>query len=218
MHDISHHIENLLTELPAHIEDESCRKKLEEAVGLATGKKETRRAVDYRCSLITISCYIQIPRLILHFHNSSWYHHTLCQEIFVITTLEIECVKRKLFLYFHAPRISQVMRRSSNAEEEEITFNTVKSITNNTSCYRPGHIISNIFIRLQAEKKLGRSENCVEKQESQVSRLAHSLPLQSNTRTPKELIKKHSRSWQAHLERISDFLLPGEGVWGCQDD
>ena len=59
MHDISHHIENLLTELPAHIEDESCRKKLEEAVGLATGKKETRRAVDYRRSLITISCYVR---------------------------------------------------------------------------------------------------------------------------------------------------------------
>ena len=115
-------------------------------------------------------------------------------------------------------QLSIISGRSSNAEEEEITFNTVKSITNNTSCYRPGHIISNIFIRLQAEKKLGRSENCVEKQESQVSRLAHSLPLQSNTRVPKELIKKHSRSWQAHLERISDFLLPGEGVWGCQDD
>ena len=33
---------------------------------------------------------------------------------FVVTTLEIECVKRKLFLYFHAPRISQVISRLSN--------------------------------------------------------------------------------------------------------
>ena len=33
---------------------------------------------------------------------------------FLGTTLEIECVKRKLFLYFHAPRISQVMSRLSN--------------------------------------------------------------------------------------------------------
>ena len=33
---------------------------------------------------------------------------------FVVTTLEIESVKRKLFLYFHAPRISQVISRLSN--------------------------------------------------------------------------------------------------------
>ena len=33
---------------------------------------------------------------------------------FVVTTLEIECVKRKFFLYFHAPRISQVVSRLSN--------------------------------------------------------------------------------------------------------
>ena len=71
---------------------------------------------------------------------------------------------------------------------------------------------------MQAEEKLGRSENCVEKQQSHVSRLAHSLPPQKNTKIPKTLIKKYSSSWQAHLERISDFLLPGEGVWWSQDD
>jgi len=95
---------------------------------------------------------------------------------------------------------------------------TLKSITNTTSSYRPGHIISNIFIRLQAEKQLGRSEYSTEKKQSAVSRLAHSLQLQRNTRIPKTLIKKDSSKWQAHLERISDFLLPGEGVWWSQDD
>ena len=33
---------------------------------------------------------------------------------FVVTTLEIESVKRKLFHYFHALRISQVISRLSN--------------------------------------------------------------------------------------------------------
>ena len=128
MHDISHHIENLLTELPSHIEDESCRKKLEEAVGLTTGKKETKRAVDYRCSLITTSCYVRgtaspreqhlldtmvdiqdilykedkfrSPLLILRFHNSSWYHHTLCQEIVGFNTQKM--TKRKFYgTYLH---------------------------------------------------------------------------------------------------------------------
>lgn len=109
MHDIVHHIENLLTELPIHIEDEECKKKLLEAASLTTGRKETKRAVDFRCSLIMTSLYVQgtasprvqsllntmvdmqdilykddkrrSPRLILHYHNSSWYHHILCREI-----------------------------------------------------------------------------------------------------------------------------------------
>lgn len=119
----------------------------------------------------------------------------------------------------HGPiQLCIVSGRSANAEEEERTFNTVKSITNTTSCYRPGHIISNIFILLQAEEQLGRMEDCVAKQQSQVSRLEHSLPPQKKTKIPKTLIKKHLSSWQAHLERISDFLLPEEGVWWSQDD
>ena len=251
MHDIAHHIDNLLTELPSHIQDEKCKQKLEEAVSLTTGKKETKRAVDFRCSLITTSLYVRgtasqqvqslldtmvdmqdilykedksrSPRLILRYHNSSWYHHTLCREI-VGFKLKKKTVRKFYGTYLHdltahAPlQLRLVSGRTSNAEEEERTFNTVKSITNTTSCYRPAHIISNIFIRLKAEEKLGRSMNCVEKQQSQVSRLAHSLPSQRNTKIPKAIIKKYSSSWQAHLERISDFLLPGEGVWWTQDE
>lgn len=39
MYDIAHHIENLLTELPEQIEDETCKAKLLEAVSLTTGRK-----------------------------------------------------------------------------------------------------------------------------------------------------------------------------------
>jgi len=59
MHDISHHIENLLTELPAHIEEEECKKKVLEAVDLTIERKETKRAVDFRCSLMTTSSYVR---------------------------------------------------------------------------------------------------------------------------------------------------------------
>lgn len=40
MHDVAHHIENLLTELPIHIEDEECKKKLLEAASLTKGRKK----------------------------------------------------------------------------------------------------------------------------------------------------------------------------------
>ena len=59
MHDIAHHIENLLTELPIHREDEKCKKKLLEEASLTSGRKETKRAVDFRCPLITTSLYVQ---------------------------------------------------------------------------------------------------------------------------------------------------------------
>ena len=42
-----HDIENLLTELPAHIEEEECKKKLFEAVDLTIGRKETKRPLIF---------------------------------------------------------------------------------------------------------------------------------------------------------------------------
>lgn len=97
-------------------------------------------------------------------------------------------------------------------------FNTVKSITSSTSNGHPDHIIGNLFIRLQAEEQLGKSRTTVAKQESQVSKLAKSLGPRTNTIIPIPVIKKHARSWQAHLQRIADFLLPGKGIWWCQKE
>ena len=39
-----------------------------------------------------------------------------------------------------------------------------------------------------------------------------------NTLISKMLIEKHVRSWQAHLERISDFLLSGQGGWWLEQE
>ena len=110
------------------------------------------------------------PRFILHYHNSSWYHHILCRDI-VGFNLQKMTLRKFYGTYFHDLTALDLLQLrilsgcSSNAEEEEErTFNTVKSMTNTTSNYRPAHIISNIFISLQAEEKFGRSENCVEKQ------------------------------------------------------
>ena len=132
---------------------------------------------------------------------------------------------RKLYgTYFHdltahAPlQLRLVSGKRPNTEEEECMFNTVKSITSSTSNGHPDHIIRNLFIRLQAEEQLGKSRTTVAKQESQVSKLAKSLGLRTNTIIPILVIKKHARSWQAHLQRIADFLLPGKGIWWCQKE
>ena len=103
-----------------------------------------------------------------------------------------------------------VSGKTANTEEEERMFNTVKSIT--SSRWAPDHIIGNLFICIQAEEQLRKSRTTVAKQESQVSKLAKSLGLCTNTIIPIPVIKKHARSWQAHLQRIADFLFPGKGI------
>ena len=231
MHDIAHHIDNLLTELPEHIEDETCKAKLLEAVSLTTGRKETKRAVDFRCSLITTASYVRgtaisrvqnlldtavhmqdilykddearSPRLILRYHNYSWYHHMLYKETigFQLRKMTVRKFDGTYLhdLTAHGPiQLRIVSGRSANAEEEERTFNTVKSITNTTSCYRPGHIISNIFIRLQAEEQLGRMEDCVAKQQSQVSRHIHF---------------HHKRTQKSQRPSSRNTLHPGRHTW-----
>ena len=56
------------------------------------------------------------------------------------------------------------------------------------------------------------------KQEASVSQLASSLLTYGSTLISKMLIEKHVRSWQAHLEQISDFLLSGQDGWWCEQE
>ena len=99
-----------------------------------------------------------------------------------------------------------VCGKQFDVEEQERVFNAIANITKSTSSYKPHHIISNVFVRLQAEKQMSACKsNCVSTQESSVSKLATSLPPYGNNIIPHHLITKHSRSWQAHLEKIKSF-------------
>ena len=121
--------------------------------------------------------------------------------------------------YFHdltahaALQLRLVSGKTANTEEEERMFNTLHHHVGH-----PDHIIGNLFICIQAEEQLRKSRTTVAKQESQVSKLAKSLGLCTDTIIPMPVVKKHARSWQAHLQRIADFLLPGKGIWWCQKE
>ena len=165
------------------------------------------------------------PKSVLRLHNMTWYHGILCREIFGFTLKEL--TTRKLYgNYYHnitchaAVQHRLINGKACNVEQQERIFNTITNITKATSSYHPSHIIGNIFIRLQAEKEMQafQGTNCDSKQESSVSQLASSLPAYGNTIINGKLIEKHIRSWQAHLERISDFLLPGKGSWWLEQE
>ena len=116
----------------------------------------------------------------------------------------------------HAPLVARITSlRSVNTEQQERTFGSLKDIAKATTSRRPGQIIPPCMVRLQAEQSFQRS--CIEIQESEISKFAAALPSFPNTIISHHIITKHPRDYQAHLERISDFLLCGEGCWWRHD-
>ena len=55
-----------------------------------------------------------------------------------------------------------------------------------------------------------------QKVESQVSHVAKDLPELPGTTVKRSFIMHRQDSWQNHLQRISPFLIAGEGVWWTQ--
>ena len=70
-----------------------------------------------------------------------------------------------------------------------------------------------MLLRLQAKQESGRVLQAVNTATSKVERAAANLPRHEGTTISTAFVSKHLKSWQAHLEQISPFLLQGEGVW-----
>jgi hypothetical protein len=128
LHDIGHHIENVLTEMPHHLEEKE-RQVFEDCVSTCLDGKDSKRGVDYRAALLKITTYAQQnkslsetplsiletlsemqrilyceeekrnPCLILRYCNQSWYHAILLK---LLLNHPKKLTKRKLFgAYFH---------------------------------------------------------------------------------------------------------------------
>ena len=57
LHDMGHHIENVFTELPAHLKDQES-KVIEESLELCLGNKDSKRTADYRSALVKTTGYL----------------------------------------------------------------------------------------------------------------------------------------------------------------
>ena len=174
MHDLSNHVRYLLKELPKHLTGDQ-KRKLEETRELTLAGKETKRASDYRSAIILFSRmrgfltetlldtlvemeevlyskdYKRCPRLILRYNNVSFLHFAICHLEFGSTPSAQRWAGEYLHnLVAHEPiQLRLLSGQSSNAENEERIFKAIKGITNSTSSYKPGHIIANVFPRLQ---------------------------------------------------------------------
>ena len=158
------------------------------------------------------------PQAILRLHNITFVHAKLCINLFgKPKTMS----SRKLFgRYYHAltshsPLLQRIITpRLLNAETEERMFGQCKPITRCTSNQHAHHIITNILVRLNAEEQAHENEiNTQKKQENDIKKLAQVLPPKQNTVIPYKWLSHHSIHYQAHLERISDYLVLGPGMW-----
>ena len=153
---------------------------------------------------------------VLRLHNQTFLHAIACEEI--IGKPKILTDRRFYGQYMHslvchAPIQHRIIAlRSTNTEQQERHFSTFLSVSLATSSRRPGESITPGMIRMQAEMKQGE-RNAIQEQESQLGRLSKCLPKAENSIIPHRILLKYPYAYQAHLERISDFLLCGEGAW-----
>ena len=151
------------------------------------------------------------PKLVLRLHNLVYQHGRTCNDLFIQSSNPV------FSRYFHSitchsPLLLRISLRSVNTEMQEHLFGQAKQITKGTSSLKPNHVISNILVRMHEENKV-RSIDPLAIQEGEIHKLAQMLGPTVNTVIPYSWLSTHPTLHQAHLERISDFLLPGPGVW-----
>ena len=156
------------------------------------------------------------PRQVLQLYNNTWLHHELCRDLLTnVTSSRTNTFGIYLHaLSTHAPQQYELVTlKSVNTENQERLFGQARRIAAATSSRKPAHMITNTLLRLQAKQKVGNPFQSTQKAYSQVRRAATGLPSLGCTEVKKQFISKRKHSWQAHLERISPFLLAGKGIW-----
>ena len=113
----------------------------------------------------------------------------------------------------HAPLLQHIISPGLlNTEAEERLFGKCKAITRNTSNQQTPNI-SQLRMAISAT-----TSDTLQTQESEVSKVAQALLPKQDTIIPLAWLQHSSVHYQAHLERTSDYLLQGKGVWWDYDD
>lgn len=117
-------------------------------------------------------------------------------------------------LTVHAPETYRlVCLRSLIPEQEERTFGDLRSISLNTANRQCGKIIDNAVLRYNAQQMSGTKKDYVRHQESIISHQAKLLPQPENTKFDIDFIRRRPTLFQAHYQRIADFMYGGENMW-----
>ena len=161
----------------------------------------------------------QTPKAVLQLYNCTWMHHKLCLHLFFDPK---ESTTKAIFgtylhaLLVHAPlQYEVVCLQSVNTENQERIFQQAKQIARSTTNRQPGKVVPTLLLHLQAKQLTGQLSSSYNHGEARVKRVAAALPSFPGTTVSESFVNGccGNSSWQAHLERISHYLLCGEGIW-----
>ncbi|CAH1264059.1 Hypp2835 [Branchiostoma lanceolatum] len=193
-------------------------------VNALDGKASTI-VMELLSSLLEIQriCYLPAEKRsqqeILRLHNQTFLHAMCLRKVIPKPRkLTHRCLYGSYYhsLVTHAPTVFRIVPLSStHTESEERIFNKLRGIVRTTgSGGNPGQVIGNMLVREFCENKLQADRDRTPYQSSIVSKAARSQRKENeDTFIPSHVISNYPKAWQAHCERISDFLLCGEGVW-----
>ena len=92
----------------------------------------------------------------------------------------------------------------------------VKAVADQCTNRHPDNVVTKVLLHIQSkqiENSLLGSEGSLKSQDNRVSKESNFLPCYNGTVIPDNYIESRKSSFQAHLERISNYLIPGPGVW-----
>ena len=250
MHDISNVIQNIITELPYHTDDQSVRKEFLQFSASTIGEKNQIKGSDARlylvkfskfCSTLYIdghidnnmmslvnslvdivnitymSSHLRSPKLILRLYNQCLIFAVMCRNVIGNPS---KMTYRKFFgshyhsITTHLPEIFRLFSlRSIFTEQEERCFGDLRRISEMTTNRQPKYIADNAMLRFQSQYKNDDRLNSFQVQDSEIKKQSKLLPTPERSVLPAIFLTKRQNLVQSHLERISDFLVCGKGIW-----
>ena len=162
------------------------------------------------------------PKTVLQLYNLTWLHHELCHHF--LSNPKLQSRTHLFGIYLHdlvvdAPSIySLVCMRSTNAESQERLFSQAKHIGLKATSRKPENVLPTILICMPARQRAGDCQQSIYQQDSMVSKAASKLSPSTGTFISDTFLSSRLSSWQAHLMRISSYLMHGEGVWWKREE
>ena len=115
-------------------------------------------------------------------------------------------------LVVHAPRQYEIVcLKSVNTENQERIFQQAKQIALKCTNRKPENVIPSVLIRLQAKEITEKLSNIYHSAITRVENVSNKTAF-TGTVISKCFIESRSHSWQAHLSRISAYLV-SKNVW-----
>lgn len=157
------------------------------------------------------------PRQILRLYNQCFKFATLSKLIF---GKPAKLTARKFFgshyhgITVHLPETYRIFcLKSIIPEQEERSFGDLRRLSLQTTNRHAEYVVDNAVLRFTIQQQINSKPDTLKKQNSMISHQSKLLEKRGNTIFSNEFVKKNPVLFQAHLERISDFMLAGKDVW-----